>query len=48
VGEIKTENEELKSKFSKFSKEPSVEPTQHEIKFSGKMTKDDKLKFFGR
>lgn len=46
IGEVKKENEELKSKFSKFSKEPSVEPTQHEIKFS-KMTKDDKLKFFG-
>jgi predicted RNase H-like nuclease (RuvC/YqgF family) len=48
VGDLKNENVELKSKFSKFSKEPSVEPTQHEIKFSGKMTKDDKLKFFGR
>jgi predicted RNase H-like nuclease (RuvC/YqgF family) len=48
LGEIKNENVELKSKFSKFSKEPSEEPTKHEIKFSGKMTKDDKLKFFGR
>jgi predicted RNase H-like nuclease (RuvC/YqgF family) len=48
VGDLKNENNELKSKFSKFSKEPSVEPTTHEIKFTGKMTKDDKLKFFGR
>jgi len=47
IGEVKNENTELKSKFSKFSKEPSDEPTKHEIKFS-KMTKDDKLKFFGR
>jgi flagellin-like hook-associated protein FlgL len=45
---IKNENEELKSKFSKFSKEPSEEPTKHEIKFSGKMTKEDRLKFFKR
>lgn len=45
---IKNENEELKSKFSKFSKEPSEEPTKHEIKFSSKMTKEDKLKFFKR
>jgi len=48
VGDLKNENNELKSKFSKFSKEPSEEPTKHEIKFSGKMTKDDKLKFFRR
>lgn len=46
LGNVKTENKELKDKFSKFSKEPSVEPTQHEIKFSGKMTKEDKIKFF--
>jgi len=45
---VKTENQELKANFSKFSKEPSEEPTQHEIKFSGKMTKEDKIKFFGR
>lgn len=48
LGEIKTENQELKSKFSKFSKEPSEEPTTHEIKFSGKMTKEDRLQFFRR
>lgn len=47
IGEVKKENTELKSKFSKFSKEPSEEPTKHEIKFK-KMTKDDKLKFFGK
>ena len=48
LGEVKDENVELKSKFSKFSKEPSDEPTKHEIKFSGKMTKDDKINFFRR
>ena len=48
LGEVKNENVELKSKFSKFSKEPSDEPTKHEIKFSGKMTKDDKINFFRR
>ena len=48
VGEVRTENQELKSKFSKFSKEPSEEPTKHEIKFTGKMTKEDKLQFFRR
>ena len=48
IGEVKNENTELKSKFSKFSKEPSEEPTKHEIKFSGKMTKEDRLKFFKR
>ena len=48
VKSVKEENEELKNKFSKFSKEPSEEPTNHEIKFSGKMTKEDRLKFFKR
>lgn len=45
--DLKKENEELKNKFSKFSKEPSTEPTKHEIKFN-KLNKDAKLKFFAR
>lgn len=44
---IQTENEELKNKFSKFSKEPSTTPTKHEVKFN-KLNKDEKLKFFAR
>lgn len=45
LDKMKKENDELKEKFSKFSKEPSTQPTKHEVKFS-KMDKDTKLKFF--
>lgn len=45
LDKMKKENYELKEKFSKFSKEPSTQPTKHEVKFS-KMDKDTKLKFF--
>ena len=44
---IKEENDTLKSKFGKFSKEPSDTKTTHEVKLST-MSKDDRLKFFGK
>ena len=45
--------EELKNKFVKFSNEPAVESTKTEAKFSstksnGKMSKEDKIKFFAK
>lgn len=44
---IKNENEELKQKFNKFSKEPSEESLSNKVEFK-EMTKDDKLKYFGK
>jgi hypothetical protein len=45
--DLKSENEKLKSRFEKFSQEPSAEPIKQN-KFVGGMSKEDKLKFFGK
>lgn len=45
--EVKKENKELKERVNKFAAQPSEEPIKERINF-GKVSKEDKLKFFSK